>query len=1092
MKTILGPFHPHLENALVGEIRGQKADNPLLPMLILVPSDSLRRRLKILLTREQNLSLVNLQLLTFYQLSSRLSSEVNGVNLPVLRDDLFLEEVLRQIIRTKQPGTEAFAGIEERAGGCAALWQTLRDLRDGMVEPSVVLEALREGHFAARTSETTSHLLALLQTLRLFCKEKGIEDHSDLDKLTTERAPLSRFLSQFAQIFYYGFYDLTQIQVDLFHSIVQNYPATLFFPLLRTQPSHEGWIFAERFYQRYVQGRTGATAMTNLVENPARQDTLPPTFRLFDQVGERPYAPLPEQWRCRILNAFGIHDEVGAAAKEILRLVADDEMTFNDIGVVARSLDIYGPPIKEIFHNHHIPMTGVIEDPLVQFPLTKAVILLLNLPAKDYLRTQVIDLLSSPYFQLDSSGMEKVLPRPDMWDLATRELAICKGIQEWRRLQDYTTRDLILSQVSHDDEPRVIRIAAAQIRGLANIFNGISIDLNTLPPQASWSHYVGAWKELFKKYLGISSGNDEMELENSEDLVRAEVRAILDRLAGLDAVRANTSLSDFSQTFQHWLERCTVAAPPLNAAGVAVLNATAARGQSFRTLFILGLNEGVFPRTIREDAFLRDRDRETLERDLGFKVNPKLAGFDEEKLVFTLLVNAAKERLYCLFQRSDESGRVLAPSWYLTELRRALESHAEDRLKESTIPRSIADKINTAPFDRDDLLLAEELAVRLSLDDRDPTTLIEAFDLSPVIYKQGRQVVERLDRSSAPLDAFDGVVSPLSDYWRHFSERGPSPTALETYSRCPFQFFARHVLGLERLERPEDMMGPSPAEFGEVGHLILKLTYQELIDRGYFNGEASALDIESTLTTIAQRAFAEHASINPVGYPLAWEILQEGLTQLLHQVVARDLQEISVSGYLPVAVEVDAKEQLGPDWSEPLNGLTIRGRMDRIDRDKTKNRLRVIDYKFKFGASLTAEDKDLYRAALRGEKLQPPFYFLLGKRLTPQEKIQTPAPEVEASFYYIASRWTDGPLITTSFRSEGFAGKIGEEIRNTISYLTRGIQNGRFFIHPGEYCRHCDVAEICRKNHPPSLWRAENDPLTHPHRQLREKDPKKL
>ena len=338
---------------------------------------------------------------------------------------------------------------------------------------------------------------------------------------------------------------------------------------------------------------------------------------------------------------------------------------------------IYGPPIKEIFHNHHIPMTGVIEEPLVQFPLTKAVILLLNLPAKDYLRTQVIDLLSSPYFQLDSSGMEKVLPRPDMWDLATRELAICKGIQEWRRLQDYTTRDLILSQVSHDDEPRVIRIAAAQIRGLANIFNEISIDLETLPPQASWSHYVGAWKELLKKYLGISSGNDEMELENSEDLVRAEILAILDRLAGLDAMRANTSLSDFSQTFQHWLERCTVAAPPLNAAGVAVLNATAARGQSFRALFILGLNEGVFPRTIREDAFLRDRDRETLERDLGFKVNPKLAGFDEEKLVFTLLVNAAKERLYCLFQRSDESGRVLAPSWYLTELRRALEGHAD-------------------------------------------------------------------------------------------------------------------------------------------------------------------------------------------------------------------------------------------------------------------------------------------------------------------------------------------------------------------------------------------------------------------------------
>jgi len=1089
MKTVLGPFHPHLENALVAEIRAQKADNPLLPLLILVPSDSLRRRLKILLTREQNLSLVNLQLLTFHQLSLRLWSEVNGMNPPILCDDLFLEEVLRQIIRTKLTGTEAFAGIEERAGGCAALWQTLRDLRDGMVEPSVALEALREGHFAARTSERTSDLLALLQTLRLFCQEKGIEDQSDLDKLNTERAPLSQFLSQFAQIFYYGFYDLTQIQVDLLHSIVQNYPAAVFFPLLRTQPSHEGWSFAERFYQRYIYG---ATATTTLIETPARQDNLPSTFRLFDQVADRPYAPLPKTWRCQILNAFGIHDEVGTAAKEILRLVNDDGMTFNDIGVVARTLDAYGPPIKEIFHNHHIPITGVIEEPLVQFPLTKAVILLLNLPAKDYLRTQVIDLLSSPYFQLDSSGMDKVLPRSDMWDLATRELAICKGIHEWRRLQDYTTRDLILSQVAHHDEPRMIRIAAVQIRGLVNIFNAISMDLNTLPPEASWNHYVDVWRGLLKKYLGISPQTDKMELEKSENLVHMEILAILDRLAGLDLAHANTSLSDFSQTFQHWLERCTVSAPTLNAAGVAVLNATAARGQSFRALFILGLNEGVFPRTIREDAFLRDRDRETLERDLGFKVNQKLAGFDEEKLIFTLLVNAAKERLYCLFQRSDESGRVLAPSWYLAELRRALEGHADDHLKECTIPRSIADKTNTEPFDRDDLLLPEELAVRLSLDDGDPTTLIDAFDLSPAIYKHGRQVVERLDLSSGPLDAFDGVVSPLSDYWDYFSERGPSPTALETYGRCPFQFFAQHVLGLERLERPEDIMGPSPSEFGELGHLILKLTYQELIDRGYFSSEGSAVDIESTLTTIAERAFAEHASNNPVGYPLAWEILQEGLAQLLRQVIALDLQEISNSGYLPVAVEIDAKDKLGPNWPEPLNGLTIRGRMDRIDCDKTKNRLRVVDYKFKFGASSTTEDKDLYRAALRGEKLQPPFYFLLGKRLTSPKEIQTLAPEVEASFYYIAPRWTDGPLVTTSFNSQGFTGKIGEEIRNTISYLARGIQNGRFFIQPGEYCRHCDVAEICRKNHPPSLWRAENDPLTHPHRQLREKDPKKL
>ena len=53
---------------------------------------------------------------------------------------------------------------------------------------------------------------------------------------------------------------------------------------------------------------------------------------------------------------------------------------------------------------------GAIEEPLGQFPLTKAVILLQNLPAKDFLRGQVIDLLSSPYLQLQNASSTGTSP----------------------------------------------------------------------------------------------------------------------------------------------------------------------------------------------------------------------------------------------------------------------------------------------------------------------------------------------------------------------------------------------------------------------------------------------------------------------------------------------------------------------------------------------------------------------------------------------------------------------------------------------------------------------------------------------------------
>ena len=72
------------------------------------------------------------------------------------------------------------------------------------------------------------------------------------------------------------------------------------------------------------------------------------------------------------------------------------------------------------------------------------------------------------------------------------------------------------------------------------------------------------------------------------------------------------------------------------------------------------------------------------------------------------------------------------------------------------------------------------------------------------------------------------------------------------------------------------------------------------------------------------------------------------------------------------------------------------------------------------------------------------------------------------------------------------SGNLGAATKETIAYLANGVRQGRYFIHRGEYCGRCDFATICRKNHPPSLWRAENDPLTDAHYALRVKDPKKL
>jgi hypothetical protein len=115
-----------LEDALGDEVVRQKQQDPFAPLLILVPSAALRRRLKILLARERRLSLINFHVLTFHQLSLELYEERYGCRPERLADDLYLKRFSAKSCG-QTLGRRSFAGLEERSA--TRLSPTLRDLR---------------------------------------------------------------------------------------------------------------------------------------------------------------------------------------------------------------------------------------------------------------------------------------------------------------------------------------------------------------------------------------------------------------------------------------------------------------------------------------------------------------------------------------------------------------------------------------------------------------------------------------------------------------------------------------------------------------------------------------------------------------------------------------------------------------------------------------------------------------------------------------------------------------------------------------------------------------------------------------------------
>ena len=83
MFTLLsGPFHPNLESALVQQVQQIKAADPRAPLAIIVPSESLRRRLQWVLCAEHFCTLFDVHFLTFHQLALYLQAERQAVNPP--------------------------------------------------------------------------------------------------------------------------------------------------------------------------------------------------------------------------------------------------------------------------------------------------------------------------------------------------------------------------------------------------------------------------------------------------------------------------------------------------------------------------------------------------------------------------------------------------------------------------------------------------------------------------------------------------------------------------------------------------------------------------------------------------------------------------------------------------------------------------------------------------------------------------------------------------------------------------------------------------------------------------------------------------
>ncbi len=1058
LNVYLGNFHPDLEDALCKHISEIKKKDPLSQIALVVPSEHIRKRIKVLLTAERGMNLLGVHFLTFHTLSLKLCEETYGRMMHMISDDFFFSELIRQILRTGVTETNLFRQFAETQEGCSAIWRTIRELREARVEPDNIIEAIREGFFAQEDYEKIIAILAIYREFLLRKRDKDIIDYSDLPEIASENILSSAYLRRFEEVIYYGFYDLTQVQYDMLRLIVKHLPSAIFFPYIEGLPAIS---FAGRFYDSYIQGLLSDNSKVIRVSDTAIQEGDGKTL-------------FPVKSSVAIINTSGMEDEIAVVAKTILRLVEGDGYSFSEIGVVARDINEYIHIIKRIFDAHKIPFMSTGTEPAGRYPLVKAVLILISIRENDYRRSDIIDLASSYCCRkkLNDFCPEGIEPRPDKWDEVTRLAGISKGKKEWGRLEKYLEEGLVLGKTSNEDEPEA-KAGGAEIAVLYSLVKSLIEDLSSLPPACSWSGYVEIFNVLIRKYIEIDSpGNGHTDADDPDrDYLNAgeTVTESLLSLKSFDLISPEVILSEFIGTLSRSLEGKRFKVCDYDIAGVQVLDAMSGRAIPFRALFVAGMNEKVFPRNIREDPLLRDSARQVMERVLGYKIPEKISGFEEEKLIFYLLLKSAGERLYILYQRTGDSGETRIPSWYISEIK------ASYPVREQRIPRRLSDKYALSELYDYSFLPYHELTTRLIIEGTDPTTVMLKNNLNYDLYSNGIKAMIRRDKMHTGLMEYDGITGHIEAYWQGLLVRGISPTSLELYAQCPFSYFARHLLRSVKIKRPETIFEIHPIDKGNICHKILKRFYS-----GY--SRVKEIDVKACLEEEASSVFSEFEQNHPVGYPAIWEVGKEQLLSLLQNLIEMDLRDLSTSGFHPYVFEAEAEGSLSialPDYPPeyPINDLRFHGFLDRVDINQSSGSYRIIDYKLKMGARAKPEDKNLGLAAIRGQRLQPPVYILMtAGYLREKRGMENPVCK-DVRFYYLAPNWTNEK---DEYRFRDFPGDcwqtgLGERIRGTIGLLLEGIKRGAFFILPGNYCDNCDYSSICRKNHFPTRLRAKKD-----------------
>jgi ATP-dependent helicase/nuclease subunit B len=645
----------------------------------------------------------------------------------------------------------------------------------------------------------------------------------------------------------------------------------------------------------------------------------------------------------------------------VARLMARDVRALRDRGVASEEILILfrhwsdeADLAVETLRAWGIPAHAEVPRPLRCEPAVSALRLAITIPLQEWETELIVRLLRH--------GMVRpAWPRADRLALATAASTIKASLVFRGREQLLRGLDMMLARHAEDD---VEYERAGQARAVAERLLEV---LMPLDQPRRWADQVDELHRVAGE-LGMMDPSHS-ELDPLWDALDDQA----DMLERLGRGEQSWTWADFAAEIDAIVFEARVP-PPVPAPG-SILLATVDQAEGARAshLILADLAEGTFPARAAVEPLLA----------LGPGDEPdrlSRLGFAREMLRFLRVLGSADREVILTYPTTDLKGQELLRAGFLDDLLGLLEPRARASCHVA-YPR-----LHAALIDQPDLAGADAemriRAVALASEQGEFAALVQlAGDPDHRSVLDGAAAAlfahQRRLRGTA-FSEFEGLLqdgAAIVDVGRAFDSNFRfSPSQLETYVTCPFQFFSKYVLGLEPVNE-RDELDEDPTERGSRIHDILE-NFETLLQQ-----QAADSDLAQVAAIQVDRVLKEQlAAATDLDLGL-WEIERGRLIRTIGLYVLQRLayQQGGEARFTPHLLEF-AFGEAGADHPEFEIGqggrtLKLRGRIDRIDlADMPEGaRFRVIDYKSGSVPSSTE--------VKQGEMLQLPLYAMAVERL---------------------------------------------------------------------------------------------------------------